>query len=121
MRLTLLPPRLAVCRLPPAAAIPQWPAGPLVAITRTADELSIVCSEESAPNDVRSARGWRCFKIEGPIPFETVGVAAAITKALADAKISVFVVSTYDTDYILVRSDSLDSAVSALKTAGFDL
>lgn len=121
MRLTLLLPRMAVCRLPPAAPIPLWPAGPFVAITRTADELSIVCSEDSAPNDVRAERGWRCIKLEGPIPFTTVGVAAAVTKALADAKISVFFVSTYDTDYVLVRSESLDSAVSALKAAGFDL
>ncbi|MGZ7041736.1 MAG: ACT domain-containing protein [Thermoanaerobaculia bacterium] len=121
MRLILLPPRLAVCRLPPTAPVPQWPAGPFVAMTRTADELSIVCSEESAPNDVRSERGWRCLKIEGPIPFATIGVAAAVTKALADAKVSVFFVSTYDTDYVLVRSESLDAAVSALRAAGFDL
>ena len=121
MRLTLLPPRMAVCRLPPAAAIPPWPAGPFVSITRTAEELSIVCSEASVPGDVQSERGWRCLKLEGPIPFETIGIAAAITKTLADAGISVFFVSTYDTDYVLVRAESIDSSVVALRAAGFDL
>jgi hypothetical protein len=121
MRLTLLPLPLAISRLPPGSAIPSWPAGPFVSISRTADELSIVCAEESLPDNVQSERGWRCLKLEGPIPFETIGVAAAITKALADARISVFFVSTYDTDYVLVRAESLDSAVAALAAAGFDL
>jgi hypothetical protein len=121
MRLTLLSPTFAICRLPAGAAIPSWAAGPFVSISRSADELSIVCSEASVPDDVQSESGWRCLKVEGPIPFETIGVAAAITKALADARISVILVSTYDTDYVLVRAESLDSAVGALKAAGFDL
>jgi len=78
LQLTLLPERYAVCRLPPAEAIPLWAAGgPFLSISRSADELSIVCLEEAAPNDVQAERGWRCLKVEGPIPFEVTGVAAA--------------------------------------------
>ena len=121
MRITLLPSNYAVCRLDPAAAAPDWPRGDFVSISRTADELSIVCDSESVPPDVKAERDWRCFKVEGPIPFEVVGVAAAITKALADAKVSVFFVSTYDTDYLLVRSSAVSAAITALRSARFDL
>jgi hypothetical protein len=121
MRLTLLPPRFAVCRLPASAAIPSWPSGAFVSISRTAEELSIVCEEASVPADALAERGWRCLKLEGPIPFATIGVAAALTKALADARISVFFVSTYDTDYVLVPAASLEPALAALRAAAFDL
>jgi len=121
MRFTLHASRYAVCRLASDAAIPSWPSGAFVSITRTADELSIVCAEESVPPDVQAERGWRCLALEGPIPFNAIGVAAAITTALAAARVSVFFVSTYDTDYVLVPGRSLDSAIAALRAAAFDL
>jgi hypothetical protein len=121
MRLTLLPSRYAVCRLAPNAGVPSWPSGAFLSITRTADELSIVCAEESVPPDVKTERGWRCLALEGPIPFDAIGVAAAITAALAAAGVSIFFVSTYDTDYVLVPGRSLDSAIAALRAAAFDL
>jgi hypothetical protein len=115
LELTLLGERFAVCRLPPAEAIPMWAAGgPFVSISRTADELSIVCLEKHAPNDVQAERGWRCLKVEGPIPFEVTGVAAALTAPLAAAGISLFLVSTYDTDYLLVKEPLLEQAMAAL-------
>ena len=121
MRVRLLPSTYAVCRLDPREAVPEWPRGDFISISRTPEELSIVCDAASAPNDVKAERDWRCFALEGPIPFEVVGVAARITSALADAKVSVFFVSTYDTDYLLVRSSAVDAAITALRSARFDL
>ena len=121
MRIRLLPSTYAICRLDPDSAIPTWPRGDFVSVTRTWDELSIVCEEASVPADVKGQGDWRCFAVEGPIPFEVIGVAARITTALADAKVSVFFVSTYDTDYVLVRSSSVDAAIAALRSARFDL
>ena len=121
MRIKLLPSTYAVCRLDPAAPVPSWPVGAFVSITRTADELSIVCEESNVPANVKAERDWRCFAVEGPIPFDVVGLAARITHALAAASISIFLVSTYDTDYILVRSSSVDAAIAALRAARFDL
>jgi hypothetical protein len=121
MRIRLLPSTYAVCRLDPHEAVPVWPRGEFISISRTPAELSIVCDASSAPDGVKAERDWRCFALEGPIPFEVVGVAARITKALADAKISVFFVSTYDTDYVLVRSSAVDAAITALRSSRFDL
>ena len=115
MRFTLLDGRYAVARLAPDAAVPPWSdRGAFVTITRTSEELSIVTEEANVPDDVRAERGWRCLKLEGPIPFETVGIAAQFTGALAAAGISVFVVSTFDTDYVLVREEALPRALEAL-------
>ena len=121
MRFKLLAPTFAVCRLDASAPVPHWPKGEFVSITRTTDELSIVCGASGVPDDVIAERDWRCLALQGPIPFETVGVAARITNALAAAGISLFFVSTYDTDYVLIRSSSLEPAIAALRAARFDL
>lgn len=107
-----------VCRLPAEAEIPSWATGQLVSITRTADELSIVCSSESAPNDVRRESGWRALRVVGPLHFAMVGVIAGLTAALAAASISVFVISSFDTDYLLVKEERLESAIKSLRAAG---
>ena len=120
MRLKLLPSTFAVCRLDAAAAVPQWAQGDFVSITRTADELSIVCDDSRVPRGVVAERDWRCLALEGPIPFEVVGVAARLTNALAEAGISLLFVATYDTDYVLIRSSSLGGATAALRAAEFD-
>jgi hypothetical protein len=106
--------RYAVARLNAADPIPSWPRGNFVAITRTRDELSIVCDDAAVPDDVRAERGWRCLAVDGPIPFEMIGVAAAIANTLADAAISVFFVSTFDTDYLLVKEESFSRACEFL-------
>jgi hypothetical protein len=113
--------RYAIARLDASATVPSWPRGDLVSITRTPDELSIVCSEDAVPQDVRAERGWRCLAVEGPIPFETTGVAASLTNALAEARISVFVLSTFDTDYVLVKDDTFGRACDALRAAGHEV
>ena len=121
MRIRLLPSTYAVCRLAPNDAIPDWARGAFTSISRTADELSVVCEASHVPEHVRAERDWRCFAVAGPIPFDVVGLAARITTALAQARISVFFVSTFDTDYVLVRSSTVDAATTALRSARFDL
>jgi len=122
MTFVLLDGLFAVARLDPAADVPPWAhRGAFTTITRTAHELSIVCEESGVPDDVAAERGWRCLHLEGPIPFETTGVAAAFTRALAARQISVFVVSTFDTDYVLVKAAKIDAAIEALRDAGYDV
>jgi len=119
LKLTILPQRLAVCRLSPTVPLPSWStAGPLWCIARNHDELSIVCSEETIPAEVLRKGGFRALKVEGPLDFSLTDILARLTGALAAASISVFVFSTYDTDYVLVRDDMLNRATQALTTAG---
>src|SRR6185369_12276302 len=117
-RLILLPDSCAVCRLPPDADVPAWPAGGLVSVTRTAEELSVVCREDAVPAGVRHEGGWRCLRVAGTLDFGLVGVLAALLGPLAAAGVSVFVVSTFDTDYVLVRGRQLPEALAALTAAG---
>ncbi len=118
-RLSILPERLSVCRLPPDAPIPAWATtGSFWSITRTRDELSIVCLDEAAPPDVRAERVWRAFAVAGPIDFALTGVLSSIAEPLAAAGISVFAVATFDTDYVLVKAEALEAAVGALRDAG---
>ena len=121
IRMTPLDGTFAVCRLDPAADIPTWPQGSFVSITRTPDELSIVCDESSVPADIRAERSWRALRVEGPIPFEVTGVAAAITAPLAAAGISVFLIATFDTDYLLVKSEVYGRAVEVLRESGIEV
>jgi hypothetical protein len=119
LELDLLPGRFAVCRLPPEHPLPpELLARRLVSLTRTAEELSIVCAEELAPAAAQRELGFSCLRLRGPLPFSLVGVVAAVTAPLAAAGVSVFVVSTYDTDYLLVKETQLDRAAAALAGAG---
>ena len=119
LRLRALLGRLAVCRLPADVPIPSWAlAGGIVSITRTNDELSIVCPEERVPAEVKAERGWRALQVVGPLDFALTGVLAALVVPLAEAGVSIFALSTYDTDYVLVRENDLPRAVTALAHAG---
>ena len=119
LTLSVLPDTLAVCRLGPDDAIPPWPrAGAFHAVTRTASELSIVCAEGSVPDGVTANRGWRAIAVEGTLDFALTGVLASLASPLAEAGVSIFAISTYDTDYVLVKQDTLDRAVAALSAAG---
>lgn len=115
---TILEGHYAIVRLHADDAVPAWARGAFLSITRTSEELSIVCEEGNVP-DVIADRGWRCLKLAGPMPLDQTGVAAAFTRVLADAGVAVFVISTYDTDYVLVRDSTLDSAVAALRASGY--
>jgi len=112
----------AICRLPASADVPLWPMqGKFFSITRTEEELSIVCEQSlvrDAEPQMKVERGWRCLKLHGPILFETTGIIASFTKPLADAGVSVFVVSTFDTDYLLVRSVAVEQTMQILRIAG---
>jgi hypothetical protein len=117
MRVTVLPGTLAICRLPASDRIPSWALElreGFVSITRTPDELSIVCPQEAVPPDTQVEEGFRALKVPGPIPFDQTGVLASIANPLAAAKIPIFAISTYDTDYVLVREADLDRALDAL-------
>jgi hypothetical protein len=119
--LELLSDRFAVCRLAPEAAIPpSLEGGSLFSVTRTGSELSVVCREsQGLPGEVEG--GWRCLGVEGPLEFTQIGVLASLSQPLAEAGISIFVVSTYDTDYLLVKEEQLDSAITALRAAGHSI
>src|SRR6185437_6302828 len=102
----------AVCRLGADATIPPWAtAGSFFSITRTADELSVVCNQDAVPEGVVSERGWRCLRVAGTMPFSVIGVLASLTVPLAQAGISIFAVSTFDTDYLLVKQAESKRAV----------
>ena len=112
----------AVCRLPGDAPAPSVPArAELYALTRTRDELSIVCAVGEAPAGATVEAGWRALRVLGPLDFALTGILAALATPLAAAGLSIFAVSTYDTDYLLVRDDALDAAVQTLRGAGHDV
>jgi hypothetical protein len=109
----------AICKLEPAAPIPPWAtADELFSITRTAEELSIICRQDAVPEGILCERGWRCWRVAGTIPFSVVGVLASLTALLAEAGISVFAISTFDTDYLLVKAEDLGRAVDILRRQG---
>ncbi|MBN1231470.1 MAG: ACT domain-containing protein [Anaerolineales bacterium] len=122
LQLTVLPGIFTVVRLPAVSSIPGWlEESDWVSVTRTAEELSIVCKDSSIPKDFAGTieSGWHILKILGPLDFSLVGVLAKISGILADAEISVFVISTFDTDYILLKENSLVSALSLLTNTGY--
>jgi hypothetical protein len=112
------PGEFAVVRLPPASPVPEWAAAPasFCSITRTGDELSVVCPASLVPAGARAERGWAMLKLAGPFPFTATGVLASVLAPLARAGISVFAVSTFDTDYVLVKRDDLARAIGALES-----
>ena len=119
LTLAFLPDRYTVCRLRGDDPVPDWAySRGFVSITRTQEELSIVCLQDSVPPDVTCRRDWRCMKVDGPIDFAQTGVLASLAGPLADAGIPVFVVSTYDTDYLLVSESHATRAAEVLTDAG---
>lgn len=119
LNLSVLDGSFSVCRLAPDTGIPRWvPTKGLVSITRTAEELSIVCQSDVVPDSVRTEGGFRVLKIEGPFDFSLTGILLAVIGPLADAGVSIFAVSTYDTDYVLVKKNELTLAVSVLQASG---
>lgn len=117
-RFRCLPELYAVCRLEPHAAVPAWVAGAFINLTRTDDELAVICPAANVPAGVRAERDWRLLKLVGPFPFSATGVLAALTAPLAQAGISLLSIATYDTDYLLVKAELLEQAVAALESAG---
>lgn len=119
LRLRLEAGTYAVARLGPADPVPEWAAaGAITSVTRTPEELSIVCAAGAVPPGARAETGWRALVLEGPIPFTQTGVLASLAVPLAEARIGLFVVSTYDTDLVLLKEADLARAVHALRAAG---
>lgn len=113
---------LAVARLDPTASTPFWAAqGSLSSVTRTPEELSVVCSAAALPENVEAERGWRCLRVHGRLDFSQTGVLVSIAIPLAAGGVSIFALSTYDTDYVLVRSRHLAAAIECLRAAGHEV
>ncbi len=116
--LSPLPDRLAVCRLPADAPLPAPSENGFFSVTRTEAEISIVCREGDEPGGAAVEPGWRALRVAGTLDFSQTGVLASFASPLAQAGVPIFVVSTYDTDYLLVQETDLDTAVTALTAAG---
>jgi uncharacterized protein len=122
LRFRRLPPRFAVCRLPADAPTPELTATPLFAsVSRTADELSIVCPADQAPANGKCESSWTCFKLEGAFPFALTGVLASFIDPLAQRGVPIFAISTFATDYVLVKEEHVAAALEALLAAGHEL
>ena len=109
---------LGVCRLEGSTQIPNWAKGDFLSVTKTANELSIVCCQKYIPENVKCERVWRYFRIEETLDFSLIGILASLSGTLARQGISLFAISTYDTDYILVKEKDLAKAIEALTQAG---
>lgn len=118
LTLAILPDTFAVCRLAADAPIPAWARGDFISITRTRDELSIVCPQNDVPRDLKCERDWRALRVVGTLDFALTGILASLAMPMADADIPIFSISTFDTDYLLVQSRDLERALSALTQAG---
>jgi hypothetical protein len=126
-RFSVVPGTYAVCRLPADAAVPAWASAPggFTSLTRTPDELSIVCEDArvpaSQPQSFRGENGFALLKVHGPFPLDTVGILASMAKPLADAGISILALGTFDTDYLLVKRPQAARAIVALTQSGHTL
>lgn len=119
LTLTVLEEGLSICRLDAGTEIPAWVTrARFFSVTRTQDELSVVCPEEVVPEGISQERGWRALKLEGPFDLSMVGVLSSVASPLAEAGASIFAVSTFDTDYVLVKETQLDLAVDTLRENG---
>ena len=119
-RFTLLSGEWAIARLAPDAPLPPWALAPadFIAIARTADECSIVAPSSAIPPEIRAERGWTVLRLQGPFAFDQTGILASFAAPLAAADVGIFAVSTFDTDYVLVKTAQLAAALAALRAAG---
>lgn len=108
-----------MCQLAADTPVPAWAQERgFFCVTRSTDELSVVCEEHRVPEGIRAEQGWVALKLEGPFPFSMTGVLASFLQPLAEAKIPIFAISTFDTDYVLVKREDLERAVRVLEAAG---
>ena len=122
LRFSRLPGLYAIVRLAPDAQVPAWAtAGEFTSISRSIEELSIVCPSENLPADAHSQQSWICLKLQGPFPFSQTGVLLSFIHPLSSNGIPIFAISTYDTDYVLIQEEWLDRAIVALRQAGHQL
>ncbi len=120
MDLILLPEDYAVCRLEPGSGLPAGldQAAGVISVTWTADETSIICTADLAPENATVNTPWRCLRVDGPVNLALTGILASLVNPLAEARVNVFAFSTHDTDYVLVPAVRLGEALAALTAAG---
>lgn len=118
LTLTLDPQRYAVCQFARLEDVPPRGGADFYALTLARDEISLVCAETQAPPGARCESGWRLLKLEGPFDFGLVGILAGVLNPLAQAGVSIFALSTYATDYVMVKDAALAAALDALRGAG---
>jgi uncharacterized protein len=112
----------AIVRLDPQAPIPGWAnRGEFTSISRSSDELSVVCPTGNLPSDVHSPHRWVCLKLEGPFPFSLTGVLLSFIKPLSESGVPIFAISTFDTDYVLIQEEFAARALAVLQSAGHEL
>jgi uncharacterized protein len=122
LRFRQLPGTFVICRLPSDALPPQLAvAASFTSITRTEDELSIVCRANQAPGNAKREAPWICFKLEGPFPFSQTGVLASFINPLAEHGVPIFAISTFNTDYVLVKEEHAEAALHTLRSAGHEM
>ncbi|WP_461206322.1 ACT domain-containing protein [Clostridium sp. DL1XJH146] len=122
LTMKLLEAKYGVARLDKSELIPEWAKdSEFYSITKTADELSVVCTENSIPSDVKCEKNWRVLKIEGPLDFSLIGILSSISTILAQKGISIFAIFTYDTDYILVKDEEIDNTIGALSDERYEV
>lgn len=119
LKLELVTGGFAVCRLPPGEPVPAWAdSGIFSSVTRTMDELSIICPAAQVPAGVKHEPGWRLLKFVGPFAFTETGILASVLAPLAAAQIGILATATFDTDYLFIKADQLDAAICTLENAG---
>jgi uncharacterized protein len=120
LTLSILPQKYAVCRLEPNGHIPHWAllGDDFISLTRTPNELSIICRQENVPQEAKADRGWRCARVEGPFDFSLAGVHVSLAIPLAEANISILAIATYETDHLLIQEKDLERAIRVLEQAG---
>ncbi len=122
LSLSLLPHKYAVCQFHPDKHIPYWSLlGDFVSLTRTPEELSIVCQQDNVPDDIEAEREWCCVQVQGAFDFSAAGVHASLAVPLAKADISVLAIATYATDYLLIKEEDVDRALLVLEQAGHSI
>ena len=120
--LFLLEGLFAVCRLDKKAPIPDWAVSePFFSVTRTDDELSVVCPQEGIPGGFDCEAGWRCLKVESPFEFDLTGAISSVAALLAEADILMFIIATQDSDYLMVKEYDLERTVSVVAQAGYQV
>lgn len=122
LNMRLLQEKYGVCRLEINEEIPKWAINSqFYSITKTQDELSIVCPQNNIPSNIKYEADWRILKVEGPLDFSLIGILSSISNILANNKISIFAISTYDTDYILVKDKDIENATKVLSNENYHI
>lgn len=118
----LIDEKFGICRLKANEKLPEWViSSSIFSITRTKEELSVICPVNVIPENIECEINWNCFKVKGPLDFDQIGILSKISNTLYENEISIFVMSTYDTDYIFVKQKNCKAAFYALETAGMKI